>query len=137
MIPFEFTIEGPPVSLQAKPRSRVADWKRRVREAATAGLPPGEQPHNGPVRLLITYYYDSTLPLGDIDNIVKPIQDALAGVVYRNDRQVEHVDCARRDMNQPLRIKGISIVLASGFTTGREFLHVKIDNPARPDQLRQ
>lgn len=137
VIPFEFTIEGPPVSQQAHPRQRLMEWKQRVRERARGAVQAGDRPHEGQVLLMITYYYDRDLPVGDLDNIGKPIQDALEGIVYANARQVEEVSCARRDMNSPLRIKGISPVLAAGFTGGREFLHVKVDHPRDPQELRQ
>lgn len=125
------------MSLQARPRSRLNQWRQRVHQAARGALPPGEQPYAGPVRLLITYYYEGVMPLGDIDNIIKPIQDALSGVVYVNDRQVANADCARCDINGPFRVRGMSPILAAAFVAGREFLHIKVDHPRDPQELRQ
>jgi len=70
MVPFEFTISGPPISQQAKGSSRRR-WKAVVANAATAALPIGALPTSDDVAVSITYYYDGDPP--DVDNIIKPI----------------------------------------------------------------
>lgn len=47
-----------------------------------------------PVALTI-YYFPTTPVVGDIDNIVKPIMDALTGVAYLDDQVVERVVAQR------------------------------------------
>ena len=80
--------------------------------------------------LSITYYYDETSM--DVDNIPKPISDALKGLVYVDDSQVNDVLCRRRDLSAGLRVINPSPVLAAGFDRGGEFLYIRVD-PA-PDQ---
>jgi len=41
-----------------------------------------------PVRLTICYYHDRVAIRLDNDNLVKPIQDALNGLVYEDDRLI-------------------------------------------------
>jgi dsRNA-specific ribonuclease len=42
--------------------------------------------------LAVTIYYFPTAPMeGDVDNIVKPILDAMIGTVYLDDRSIERV----------------------------------------------
>ena len=78
MIPFEFTTKGPPISLQAKSASRNR-WKAAVSTAANAVIVHGAVPTTDEVAISITYYYDGDTP--DVDNIIKPIQDALIGII--------------------------------------------------------
>ncbi len=80
--------------------------------------------------LTITYFYD-TVPM-DVDNIPKPILDALAGLVYVNDDQVTDVLCRKRDLNDAFRVENPSSALAEGFSRGNEFLYIVVEDA--PDQ---
>lgn len=138
MLPFEFIVTGKPVSHQAKDRKRVQAWKLEVRDAAEAcwklGKPIGDH-----VRVVITHYYDAvpgyedTVP--DSDNIVKPVRDALNGLIYVDDYQVTDFVSRRRNLNGSFRVKGMSPVLAEGFCKGEEFLHVRIEVAPNPEEL--
>lgn len=130
VLPFEFVIDGPPVSQQTRRRERYHAWKAEVRRTAAQSWPAGELPVSDPVMLTITYFYVESAM--DVDNIPKPISDALIGLVYLDDSQINDVVCRRRDLTAGLRVLGPSRVLASGFELGREFLHVRVDHA--PDQ---
>jgi len=109
-----------------------------VRRAAREATPPGERPYEGPVRLLITYYYEGSEPPAiDVDNFSTPIQNALSGIGYLDDGQVDQCDWARISIDQPLRVRNVSTVLAHAFSVGHEFVHVKVDHPRDPQELRQ
>ena len=71
MLPFEFTIKGPPVSSQTRNRQRLQQWKVDVRQAAIARIVGDAVPVIVPVRISTTYYYEGDTP--DVDNIIKPI----------------------------------------------------------------
>jgi hypothetical protein len=60
-------------------------------------------------------------------NIIKPIQDALNGVVFVDDRQCEETKSRKRPLNGPYRIKGASGILLQAFSIGDEFLHVRVE----------
>jgi crossover junction endodeoxyribonuclease RusA len=138
VLPFEFIVTGKPVSHQAKDRKRVQAWKLDVRNAAEASWKLGS-PIGDPVRVVITHYYDAvpgyedTVP--DSDNIVKPVRDALNGLIYVDDYQVTDFVSRRRNLNSSFRVKGMSPVLAEGFCKGEEFLHVKIEVAPDPEEL--
>jgi crossover junction endodeoxyribonuclease RusA len=90
--PLEFVVPSTPVSLQASSRSKER-WKSAVREAARERIRETD-----PLGFLdrrplgLTIYYFSALPMeGDIDNIVKPIMDALIHVACMTDNDVERV----------------------------------------------
>ena len=78
----------------------------------------------------ITYFYHQASP--DVDNIPKPILDALKGLVYMDDEQVTDVLCRKRRLNSDLRIENASSILAERLGRAGQFLYVVIDEP--PDQ---
>ncbi len=130
MLPFEFIINGPPVSQQARRRKRVHEWIEEVKSVAAQYWPVEEFPVTGPVMLTITYFYDSVSM--DVDNIPKPISDALEGLVYFNDNQVTDVLCRKRNLNSDFRVENPSDLLAEGFSRGNQFLPILVEDA--PDQ---
>ena len=53
--------------------------------AAAVRVVAGAAPVGVPVRISTTYYYEGDTP--DVDNIIKPIQDALNGLIFVDDAQ--------------------------------------------------
>lgn len=92
LYPFEFIIQGTPKSLQAEARSRRR-WKDEVRGTALQRVREvAEFTFFDDRPLALTIFYFPNAPMrGDIDNIVKPIMDALEGVAYLRDPVVERV----------------------------------------------
>ena len=131
MLPFEFTIKGPPVSLQSRKRARLQAWKTDVRNAATKVAK--NPPTNDEVAITITYYYDGDTP--DVDNIIKPIQDALIGVVYADDNQVVDTRSRKSRIDGSFTIRGASALLLSAFADGDAFLHVTVTKPSNHSNL--
>lgn len=72
----------------------------------------------------VTFYRDAVL--GDVDNLTKPVLDALQGIVYGDDRQVSDVAAGRRDINGRFRIRHISRPLAEAFSNGEQFVHIRV-----------
>jgi crossover junction endodeoxyribonuclease RusA len=130
-LPFEFIVDGPPVSHQTKNSGRLRDWKSRVRAEAARRWPPGTSPTRVALKITVVYYHDGEVVRIDEDNMIKPIQDAMNGLIYEDDRQVTDVSARKTDLNGSFRVRGLSPVLAEGFCRDREFLHVRIE--ARPD----
>lgn len=85
------------------------------------------------VLLQLTYFHESA-PL-DVDNMIKPIQDALNGIVYVDDKQVARVVSSRADLNGPYRVRGLSEALASGFVSDRPFVHIKVEPAPNAQEL--
>lgn len=133
MLPFEFTVEGTPVSQQTKNRARLQAWKNRIRAQAAQYWPSQHLPVAQNVRVRIVYYYEGEAL--DIDNMVKPIQDALVGLVYSDDSQVTDNVVAKRSLDGSFRVKGMSPVLADGFCCGREFLHIRVEEAPSHEDL--
>lgn len=123
---FEFVIEGPPVSLKAKKTnsSRYRRWIKTVKAAAQALWPTGKQPILRLVTVSITNYY--TLAPPDVDNIIKPIMDALNGITYIDDGQVNRVCSEKVDLSNSPRIEDPSALLADALEKYSEIVHVVV-----------
>ncbi len=122
---FEFVIEGTPISQQAKKRRILRDWKNRVHKTARKYWPQKEAPMKEKMHLTLTYFYaDEAL---DVDNMIKPVLDAMIGIVYLDDSQITDIYGRKRKLNSSFRIHSCSPALARGLSSGLEFLHVKVE----------
>ena len=66
----------------------------------------------------------------DVDNVPKPILDAMSGLVFADDAQVTDLLCRKRDVKLPLDIDRPSPLLLGTFDRRDEFLHVLVtDTP--------
>lgn len=96
-------------------------WKEEVRSAArdrwTAGSPVA-----GSVAVTITYFFESGEP--DVDNIPKPILDAMKGLVYSDDVQVSDLCCRKRDLTADLLIRNPSADLLEYLRESRQVVHI-------------
>lgn len=125
----EFIVPGVPISAQTSNKARKQEWTAAVTAAAQgAWLKP---PLDTKLAVSVTYFEPGTWKL-DLDNMVKPILDAITGVVWIDDKQLVDIHPARRDLDGYFRIKGMSPVVAEGFIAGEPFIHVKVTTP--PDQ---
>jgi crossover junction endodeoxyribonuclease RusA len=127
MLPFEFIVQGPPVSHQARNRALLQEWRDAVRDAARRRWPGAAPPVATPVQMTLVYFHDGLSVRIDTDNLVKPIQDALKGLVYVDDVWITDTRVRKTDLNGAFRTRGMSRVLADGFCEGREFLYVRIE----------
>jgi Holliday junction resolvase RusA-like endonuclease len=99
-----------------------------VRQEAEKYWSSEQKTATGLVMLQITYFYDSVKI--DVDNIVKPIQDAIIGLAYVDDDQVTDVLVRKRNLSGNFTVENMTSTLAEGFARGNEFLHiVVIDDP--------
>ena len=79
----------------------------------------------------IIYVYDA-IPL-DVDNIPKPILDALKGLVFINDDQITDLICRKRDMSTELQVQYFSPALDEALDGSAPFVHIIVGNA--PDQV--
>jgi crossover junction endodeoxyribonuclease RusA len=130
MLPFEFVIQGPPVSQQTRRRARLRAWIEELKEAIVDRWPADEPPTLGPIRVIITHIYVEVAV--DLDNLAKPVLDALKGLVYQDDGQVTDIAMRKRDLARSLRIVSPSEMLLEALRRDAEFLHVLVEEA--PDQ---
>jgi hypothetical protein len=130
VLPFEFVIEGPPVSQQTRRRARRRAWIQEIRGVIIDRWPADEPPALGPIRVIVTYVYAEVAV--DLDNLAKPVLDALKGLVYQDDGQITDIAMRKRDVARDLRISTPSPILLDALRRGKEFLHVVVEEA--PDQ---
>lgn len=128
--PIEFHVEGRPPSQSTKNTERRDSWKKDVREAV-----PGDAALlDGLLRIWIDIYLRGDPPSNkppDVDNMIKPIPDALKGSLYADDTTIEEI-CARRidrDEREP-DLADASDVLSDALSQWDEFVVIRLA-PAR------
>jgi crossover junction endodeoxyribonuclease RusA len=133
MLPFELVIHGPPVSQQTRRRARRRAWIGELREAVINRWPADEPPVLGPIRVTMTHVY--AVVAVDLDNLAKPVLDALKGLVYHDDGQVTDILMSKRGMARDLRIRAPSPVLLDAFRQGGEFLYIRVEKALNQEQV--
>ncbi len=103
---------------------KLKAWKVTVRQEAEKYWSSGQLPAIGLVMLKVTYFYDSVAI--DVDNIVKPIQDAVIGLAYIDDGQIIDVLIRQRDLSGNFEVENITPILAEGFARGNEFIYIVV-----------
>ena len=124
---FEFALEGPPVSLNARDgspraRKRYQRWKETIREEARKSWPSQEPSRDNQVAVEIRVFYTEIPP--DVDNIIKPILDGLQQVAFIDDRQVWHVVSQRIALTTTL--EDPSTILTAALEKFDEVVQIKV-----------
>jgi len=119
---FEFLIPKRPLSVQAKGKNRQR-WKQFVYNEA-AKIWKEDKLSTGNLHLTLVYLFD-TDP-ADVDNIIKPIQDALIGLVYSDDFLITDVEAHRRSLLGTFDITRCPNELIRGITLRKECVYVRI-----------
>lgn len=132
--PIEFPVEGRPPSQSTKNSERRDSWKKDVRTAARKAVPSDAGLLDGPLRMWIDIYLRGKPPSNkppDVDNMIKPIPDALKGSLYADDTTIEEIRARRidRDEREPDR-GGASDELRGMLDRWDEFVLIRVA-PAR------
>jgi crossover junction endodeoxyribonuclease RusA len=133
MTPIEFVIPQRPVSQQARRQARLREWKEFVAEHARLAVNEPRELASEPVALKLLYVYEEAAL--DIDNILKPIQDALIGVLLEDDSVITDVEIRRRWLRTAFTINAVSPTLATGLALGREFVWLALSDAPPQDVL--
>jgi crossover junction endodeoxyribonuclease RusA len=127
--PLEFVVLGTPVSLQAKRRESLEEWKGRIVEASLAVLPEGHFASEDLLAVTLYYFPDSQMQ-GDIDNIIKPILDALEQHIYLDDRQIQRVLVQKFEPGNVFGFAQPSPMLGNALDQPKPVLYVRLsDDP--------
>jgi hypothetical protein len=110
----EFLIPRRPLSLQTRNRANLQAWKNYVAGEA-AKVWQGTMIRTGNLEVLLVYLFDLAPP--DTDNIVKPIQDALVGLVYKDDGLISDVKSHRRSLVGTFDLTRLPAPLVAGTST--------------------
>ncbi len=120
---FDFLIPRRPVSLQTRNRKNLQAWKDYVRyEAAKTWT----EDVYGDIDLQLTLVYLFDKDPVDIDNIVKPIQDALIGLIYEDDLLITDLRSHRRPLVGTFDLSKCPLPLIQGIVSGAECVYVQV-----------
>ena len=122
---FEFVIPRRPLSLQTPNRANLQEWKRYVGERAAEAWGPPAPLTRWDLHLTLVFLCESA-PI-DADNIIKPIQDALSGVVYDDDIMVVDVESHRRFFSEIVDLTDLPPLLLAAVLRGEECVYVRVE----------
>ncbi len=121
--PFEFVIDGPPASRQSSAFSRNR-WIEDIKRAAGQHW-GSEPPLSTTVEVALANFFYGGSP--DLDNMAKPILDALKGLVYVDDSQVFDLICRKRNLNGDAGIPNPSQILLLRLSNPGPFVHILVN----------
>ena len=120
---YSFSVIGAPVSSQAHKSKEI--WKTVVGEAAKTCV---EKPLQIGVRvdLQIDWFSHGSRNKPDVDNILKPILDALKGLLYVDDNQVSSVTSRHNDTDSVLHFIEEPIQIIEPLLSGnKEYIYIR------------
>jgi crossover junction endodeoxyribonuclease RusA len=121
---FEILIPAVPRSLQTNSRSRLQTWKKHVRATVAEAWDGQRMLTSGAFHLTLVYLYTG-MP-ADVDNIIKPIQDALEGVVVSNDILVTDVESHRRFLYAGFDLEKLPKLLSTAVYSATACVYVRL-----------
>ena len=129
MLPFEFAVYRTPLSQGSNNAKEGGWWQKRVRSAAASDF-ASRKPIAGDLAFSITWLCERFQPSGqqpDVDNIAKPIVDALKGLVYADDASITDVLCRRRSSGSISGNESLSTVLSDCLSQFGDSVYIVID----------
>ena len=124
-LPFEVLIAGTPLSLQASAQSRQ-NWKERVAAATRERLEGWEWLVQARLTVEIIHFADAPAA-ADIDNIVKPILDALTGVLFQDDAQIDDLRVRRFTPGGLIAISNPTMMQLDAINSEPPCVYIRVD----------
>lgn len=119
-----FAVIGAPVSQQASAKSKQR-YREMVAEAASSTVDTINS--NQRVKIEIDWFSEGSQNKPDIDNIIKPIQDALKSIIYVDDNQVESIIARKHDTLNAIRFTTEPLCVAEPLMNGcKEYIFIRI-----------
>jgi Holliday junction resolvase RusA-like endonuclease len=135
-IHLEFVVLGSPVSNQQsrqQGRAALATWRARVaREAEKQWTIPLLM---GQLKVILINFHTDDTPSVDVDNMSKPILDALQQVIYDDDRQIIQAEITHTRLDALYSIGGSAKIIANALQANQPFVYVRIEDPVVPFPL--
>jgi Holliday junction resolvase RusA-like endonuclease len=125
----EFVVLGPPVSNQS-PGPNLTTWCAMIAGEARLNWPA--LPLTGELKAIIINFYAGTKPSVDVDNMSKPILDAMQMIVYTDDRQIVQAETAHSKIAAAYSIVGVRPIIVAALQAGNPFVYVRIEDPVNP-----
>jgi Holliday junction resolvase RusA-like endonuclease len=135
----EFVVPGPPISNQqsnAKGKANLLAWRATVSGEAQRGWTTNPI-LTGHLKATIINFFFGPEPSVDIDNMSKPILDAMQGLVYNDDRQIRQAQITHVEISAAFTIVGVSKIIVNALQAGNQFVYVRVEDPVDPYPLPQ
>jgi Holliday junction resolvase RusA-like endonuclease len=132
---YEFLVPGRPVSVHERDRNAYREYQDSVFIAGARVWPaylPFDESH--PARVSIVFLCVPDKPL-DVDNVVKPIMDALRPLYYADDLAVSDVDAHRRIFGQKLDVNALPEALKRPWGEQVECVYVRVQDAHATEDL--
>jgi crossover junction endodeoxyribonuclease RusA len=130
--PIEFIVHGAAVSAQAKRPESRAEWKERVKAASSEVIPTPHFASEAPLSVTL-YYLPEAEMQGDVDNIVKPVLDALSKHIYIDDHQVERVVVQKFEPGVSFSFSDPTETVSAALEATRPLLYVRLSDKPREE----
>lgn len=128
----EFVVPGPPVSNQS-PGPNLNTWRATVEAEARKRWTNSVLSSN--LKVILINFHVGNQPSVDIDNMSKPIFDAMQGIVYEDDRQIRQAEISHVPINAPLVFVDASMFVVMAVQAGNQFVYVRIEDAVDPFPL--
>ncbi|HET7232719.1 MAG TPA: RusA family crossover junction endodeoxyribonuclease [Longimicrobium sp.] len=123
---YEFLVPGSPVSVHERDRKVYRAFKDRV-FAEAVRVWPGYLPFIDSYAKLTIVFMCAEHAQPDVDNVIKPIMDALEILYYADDQMVSDVDAHRRVLGK-LDPALLPHLMQRSAREGRECVYVRIQS---------
>ena len=124
-IRYGFAVIGSPVSQQSSPRSKQ-QYQTAVAKAASNSVVntiKGDER----IKIEIDWFSEGSQNKPDVDNIIKPILDALKGIVFVDDNQVDSIVARKHDILRVTRFIEEPLSIIEPLLNGhKEYVFVRI-----------
>jgi len=120
-----FAVIGLPVSVQGGSKSKQQYQTTVAKAASTSMVSPIKGDER--IKIEIDWFSGGFQNKPDVDNIIKPIQDALKGIVFTDDKQVESVVARKHDTLSVIYFMREPLCLIEPLMNGcKEYVFVRI-----------
>jgi hypothetical protein len=128
----EFVVPGVPISNQV-PGANLSSWRAAI--AAEARSRWNSPPLLVELKAIVINFYAGIRPTLDLDNMSKPILDAMENLVYAADRQIRQAELTHVHIRSPFVFVGASPLIVNAVQAGNQFVYVRIEDPVVPFPL--
>ena len=128
----EIVLRATPVSQQARRRENLQAWKDRIASAARKASRSQFLSTSWGLSVTIVHYFESTTI--DVDNLPKPILDAMKGVFYLDDGQIQELIVQRHSLSEEFSIETASNVIRAELDRGGEFVYIRVTVPEETER---
>ena len=136
----EFVVTGPPISNQqrnASGRRVLQAWKATVLSHVQGVWADPKLTHN--LQATIINFHSGPEPSVDVDNMSKPIFDAMQTDVYDDDRQIRQAHISHLEIGEPVILTGASALLVAALQNAiandSQFVYIRIEDTVSPYPL--